>query len=191
MSMGANASSDNCAVTTFAVFLFPPAQALFRLSCRRAYLAPNITTLPSCQVLRWQASRPPHPLPTRRSPSPDAVMLRITPSGLPGLLPSAPKGAPSCFIVPQSRRGPSLRDGTVTALGFGFLSSFAPATGRPRFVRTPRSRAHFPSPPGRRRRPLCGDCFAPAACRTFPLSPSRQTSLRSDCPGRTLSQRSP
>ena len=94
-----------------------------------------------------------------------------------------PPGAPSCFVVPQSRHSPSLRDGTVTTLGFGFLSSFAPATGRPRFARTSRRRAHFPSPPGRRRRPLRGDCFAPAACHTFSLSPSRQTSLRSDCLG--------
>lgn len=66
-----------------------------------AYLAPNITTLPSCQVLRRQASRQPHPPPTRRSPSPDAVMLRITSSGLPGPLPSAPRGLP---LVPLYSR---------------------------------------------------------------------------------------
>ncbi len=58
-----------------------------------AYLAPNIPTLPSCQVRRWQASRQPHPPPTRRSPSPDAVMLRITSSGLPGPHLSAPRGS--------------------------------------------------------------------------------------------------
>lgn len=91
--------------------------------------------------------------------------------GLAGPAPIRPKGAPPCSIVLQSRHSPSLRDGTVTALGFRSLSSFAPATGRPRFARTLRSRAHFPSPPGRRRRPLRGDCFAPAACRTFSLSP--------------------
>jgi len=66
-----------------------------------AYLAPNITTLPSCQVLRRQASRQPHPPPTRRSPSPDAVMLCITSSGLPGPLPSAPRGLP---LVPLYSR---------------------------------------------------------------------------------------
>ncbi len=122
----------------------------------------------SCELR--QASRQPHPLPTRRSRSPDAVMLRITSSGLPGPLPSAPRGAPSCVIVPQSRHSPSLRDGTVTALGSRFLSSFTSAAGRPRFARTPRSRAHFPSPPGPRRRTLRGDCFAPASCRTFLFS---------------------
>ncbi len=53
--------------------------------------------------------------------SPDAAMLRITSSGLPDPLPSAPKGAPSCVIVPQSRHSHSLRDGTVTALAFWFL----------------------------------------------------------------------
>jgi len=142
-----------------------------------AYLAPNITTLPSCQVLRRQASRQPHPPPApmvRRRPmrsccaSPHrACRSRSLP----------PPRAPPCFIVPQSRHSPSLRDGTVTALGFRFFSSFIPATGRPRFARTPRSRAHFPSPPGRRRRPLCGDCFAPAACRTFSF-------LFTPCPGR-------
>jgi len=73
----------------------------------------------SCELR--QASRQPHPLPTRRSRSPDAVMLRITSSGLPGPLPSAPRGAPSCVIVPQSRHSPSLRDGTVTALESRFL----------------------------------------------------------------------
>jgi|GEM_PF-2226041 len=130
----------------------------------------------SCELR--QASRQPHPLPTRRSRSPDAVMLRITSSGLPGPLPSAPRGAPSCVIVPQSRHSPSLRDGTVTALGSRFLSSFTSAAGRPRFARTLRSRAHFPSPPGRRRRPLRGDCLAPAACRTFSIFPPRAGRLR-------------
>jgi len=140
--------------------------------------------LPSCQVLRWQASRQPHPPPTLRSPSLEAVMLRITPSGLPGPLPSAPRGLPLVSLYHRAVTAPRFATGLSRPWDSGFcLLSFAPATGRPRFARTPRSRAHFPSPPGRRRRPLRGDCFAPAACRTFSLSPSRQTSLRSDCLG--------
>jgi len=83
----------------------------------------------------------------------------------------------------------SLRDCHGSGIPVSF--SFTPAPVRPRFARTPRSWAHIPSPPGRRRRPLRGDCFAPAACRTFSLSPSRQTSLCSDCSGRALSQRLP
>ena len=67
-----------------------------------AYLAPNITTLPSCQVLRRQASRQPHPPPTLTGPSlPGEVMLRITPSGLPVPLPSAPKGSPLFHCTPE------------------------------------------------------------------------------------------
>jgi len=78
--------------------------------------------------------------------------------GLAGPAPIRPKGAPPCSIVLQSRHSPSLRNGTVTALGFRSLSSFAPVIGRPRFARKPRSRPHFPSPP---------------ACRTFSLSSLR------------------
>jgi len=68
-----------------------------------------------------QASRQPHPPPAptvRRRPmrsccaSPHwACRSRSLP----------PPRAPPCFIVPQSRHSPSLRDGTVTALGFRFF----------------------------------------------------------------------
>lgn len=110
-------------------------------------------------------------------------MLRITSSGLPGPHPSASRGSLLFRCAPEpSQPLASRRDCHGSGILVSF-SSFAPATGRPRFARTLRSRAHFPSPPGRRRRPLSGDCFAPAACRTFSLSPSRQTSLRSDCLG--------
>jgi len=136
---------------------FPPTRALFRLSCRLHCHAQDMTGCAAMPCDSRQASRQPHPPRPDGPSSPDEVMLRITPSGLSGPHPSALRGLPLVSLCPRA----------VTALGFGFLSAFTPATGRPRFAQTPRSRAHFPSPPGRRRRPLRGDCFAPAAYRTF------------------------
>jgi hypothetical protein len=74
-----------------------------------------------------------------------------------------PPEAPSYSAVSHCRHSRSLCFATVTALGIPVSFSFAPASGRPHCVRTPSSRAHILSPPGRRRRPLRGDCFAPAA----------------------------
>mgnify|MGYP007083350770 CR=1 FL=1 len=73
---------------------FPPTQALFRLSCRLHCHAQDMTGCAAMPCDSRQASRQPHPPPTRRSPLPDEVMLRITPPGLPGPLPSAPRGRP-------------------------------------------------------------------------------------------------
>ena len=119
---------------------FPSHPSPFPAVVPPAYLAPNIPTLPSCQVLLRQVSRPPHPLPTRRSPSPDAVMLRITPSGLPVPLPSAPRGSLLFHCTPEpsqplaSRRdchGPGIRVSLFFRSGYRATSlcSDAPKPG--------------------------------------------------------------
>jgi len=116
------------------------------------------------------ASRQPHPPPTQLSPSPDAVMLRITSSGLRGPLPSAPRGSLLFHCAPEpSQPLASRRDCHSSGIPVSFFVRSG-YRGRPCFARMPRSRAHFSSPPGPCRRPLRGDCFTPAARRIFSLS---------------------
>ena len=168
---------------------FPTHPSPFPAVMPPAYLAPNITTLPSCQVLRRQATRQPHPPPTRRSPSPDAVMLCITSSGLPVPLPSAPKGSPLFHCTPEpSQPLASRRDCHGPGIPvFFFVHSGYRATSLCSDAPKPGSLliASGASQTTAARRLLC-PC---GLSNLFP--PSRQISLRSDCLGRALSQRSP
>jgi len=71
MSMGRKCLARQLCCHAVCSLSFPTRPIPFPAVMPPAYLAPNITTLPSCQVLRWQASRQPHPPPAptvRRRP---------------------------------------------------------------------------------------------------------------------------
>jgi hypothetical protein len=67
------------------------------------------------------AGVPPASSPARRSPSPGAVMLRITPSGLPGPLPSAPRGLPLDSLCPSAVTVPRFATGLSRPWDSGFF----------------------------------------------------------------------
>ena len=126
----ANVAPDKHAVTPFAVSLFPPAQALFRLSCCLHTLH---QTYRRCRHARCGGGRRPASL----IPRPPGGLRRPTRSCCASPLRACrartfpPPGAPSCFIVPQSRHSPVIRVSFFVHFGYRATSlcSDAPKPG--------------------------------------------------------------
>jgi len=180
-----------------------------------AYLAPNITTLPSCQVLRRQASRQPHP--------PPALAVSFARRGhaahhlfrLAGPAPFRPQGRPLVSLCSRAVTAPRFATGLSRLWDSGFflrslrLPGDLALLGRPeagltfkclQYARSPltpdgdrRLRAAFLFLSGASQSTAARRLLCPCGLLNlfFLFASARQTSLRSDCLGRALSQPSP
>jgi len=105
--------------------------------------------------------------------SPDEVMLCITPSGLPGPHPSAPRGLPLVSLCPRAVTAPRFATGLSRPWDSGFFLRSLRLPGDLALLRTPRSRAHS------------SHCIRYARS---PLTPNGDRRLRADyfLPGRPM-----